>query len=258
MAIIPYFETIMTGLPLSGQAALVTGGARRIGAAIVRRLHASGAKVVIHYHQSHEKAVALAKELNQQRADSAFLVAADLQQRDLSVLMQQVLDCVDGLDIIVNNASLFYPTRLEWNEKAAQTLMQVNAFAPYQLSLLAKPVLEKHRGTIINLVDIHAEKPLRDYSLYSQSKAALRQQTLSLAKEFAPEIRVNAVAPGTILWPEEKAALTAEQKGALLKNVPLQRLGTAEDIAQAVLYLVTATYVTGIILPVEGGRLLVK
>lgn len=248
----------MTGLPLSGQTALVTGGARRIGAAIVRGLHAAGAKVVIHYHQSHAEAAALALELNQQRANSVLLVAADLQQTDLSTMMQQVLTYDKGLDILVNNASLFYPTHLEWNEKAAQMLMQVNAFAPYQLSLLAKSALEKRRGAIINLVDIHAEKPLRGYNLYSQSKAALRQQTVSLAKELAPHIRVNAVAPGAILWPEDKAALTAEQKAAMLKNIPLQRLGTAEEIAAAVLYLATATYVTGVILPVEGGRLLVK
>lgn len=248
----------MTEFPLSGQTVLVTGGARRIGAAIVRMLHAAGAKVVIHYHQSHAEASALAKELNQHRADSAFLVSADLLQKDLSAVMQQILAYDKGLDILVNNASLFYPTYLEWDVSAAQALMQVNAFAPYQLSLLAKAALEKRQGTIINLVDIHADKPLRDYGLYSQSKAALRQQTLSLAKELAPQIRVNAVAPGAILWPEDKAALTAEQKTALLKNLPLQRLGTAEDIAQAVLYLATASYVTGVILPVEGGRLLVK
>ncbi len=248
----------MTEFPLSGQTALVTGGARRIGAAIVRRLHVAGAKVVIHYHQSSTEALALAKELNQQRADSAFLVNADLLQTNLSAMMEEVLAYDKGLDILVNNASLFYPTHLEWDGSAAEALMQMNAFVPYQLSLLAKSALEKRKGTIINLVDIHAEKPLRDYSLYSQSKAALRQQTLSLAKELAPQIRVNAVAPGTILWPEDKAALTESQKAALLKEIPLQRLGTASVIAEAVLYLATATYVTGIILPVDGGRLLVK
>ncbi|MCD6046121.1 MAG: pteridine reductase [Gammaproteobacteria bacterium] len=248
----------MTEFPLAGQTALVTGGARRIGAAIVRRLHAAGAKVIIHYHQSHREAVALALELNQQRADSAFLVSANLLQTDLSVMMQQVLAYDKGLDILVNNASLFYPTYLEWDVGAVQALMQVNAFAPYQLALLAKAALEKRQGAIINLVDIHAEKPLRDYSVYSQSKAALRQQTMSLAKELAPQIRVNAIAPGAILWPEDKAALTEAQKEALLTMIPLQRLGRAEDIAQAVLYLATAVYVTGVILPVEGGRLLVK
>lgn len=248
----------MTELPLSGQTALVTGGARRIGAAIVQSLHAAGAKVVIHYHQSHAEAIDLALKLNQQRANSAFLVQADLLQSDLSVLMQQVFSYDQGLDILVNNASLFYPTYLEWDKAAAETLMYINAFVPYQLSLLAKIVLEKRQGSIINLVDIHAEKPLCDYNLYSQSKAALRQQTLSLAKELAPHIRVNAVAPGTILWPEGEAALTEAQKEAVLKNIPLQRLGTATDIAAAVLYLATASYVTGTILPVEGGRLLVK
>jgi pteridine reductase len=248
----------MIEFPLLGQTALVTGGARRIGAAIVRKLHAAGATVVIHYHQSHAEAAALALELNLQRTDSAFLVNADLLQANLSTMMEQVLAYDKGLNILVNNASLFYPTYLEWDVKAAEVLMQIHAFVPYQLSLLAKAALEKRQGTIINLVDIHAEKPLCDYSLYSQSKAALRQQTLSLAKELAPYIRVNAVAPGTILWPEDKAALNEEQKTALLKNIPLQRLGTAEEIAEAVLYLVTASYVTGVILPVEGGRLLVK
>ncbi len=248
----------MTKLPLSGQTALVTGGARRIGAAIVRALHTAGAKVIIHYHHSHEQATALATQLNEERAYSAFLVSADLQRGDLSAMMQQVLSYDNGLDILINNASLFYPTYLDWNETAAQAFMQVNAFAPYQLSLLAKVALEKRQGTIVNLVDIHAEKPLRDYGLYSQSKAALRQQTLSLAKEFAPHIRVNAVAPGAILWPEDKAVLTEDQKAVLLKNIPSERLGTAEEIAEAVLYLASAGYVTGVILPVEGGRLLGK
>lgn len=248
----------MTEFPLTGQIALVTGGARRIGAAIARRLHAAGAKVVIHHHRSTAEAAALALELNQQRADSAFLVCADLLQADLSAMMQQVFAYDKGLDILVNNASLFYPTHLEWDAHAAKTLMQIHAFVPYQLSLLAKSTLEKRQGAIINIVDIHAEKPLRDYSLYSQSKAALRQQTLSLANELAPHIRVNAVAPGTILWPEGKGTFTQAQKEAVLKGIPLQRLGTAEDIANAVLYLATASYVTGVILPVDGGRLLVK
>lgn len=244
--------------PLRAKTALITGSARRIGATIARTLHAQGATVMIHYHQSQAEAKALAQTLNAQRADSAFLVKADLMQADLSPLMQQVLAYDKGLDILVNNASLFYPTHLQWDAAAAEALMQVNAFAPYQLSLLAKPVLEQRQGVIINLVDIHADQPLRDYGLYSQSKAALRQQTLSLAKELAPQIRVNAVAPGAILWPEDKAALSEAQKAALLKDIPLQRLGTPADIADAVLYLATAPYVTGVILPVEGGRLLKK
>ncbi len=244
---------------LSGKTALITGSARRIGAAIARRLHGAGATVILHYHRSQEEAEKLAKDLNQQRPKSAFLVAFDLMQSDLSSLMQAVLAHDKGLDMLVNNASVFYPTYLEWNAQAkAQALMQINAFAPYQLSLLARPVLEPCQGNIINLVDIHATQPLRDYCLYSQSKAALRQQTLSLAKEFAPHVRVNAVAPGAILWPEKEAALNEAQKQALLNHIPLQRLGRAEDIAEAVLYLATAPYVTGVILPVDGGRLLQK
>lgn len=243
---------------LAGKTALITGGARRIGAAITRTLHARGATVIIHYHQSQTEAEALAQTCNAQRAESAFLVKVDLMQTDLSPMMQQVLAYNKGLDILVNNASLFYPTYLQWDETSAQTFMQVNAFAPYQLSLLARSALEKRQGTIINLVDIHADNPLRDYCLYNQSKAALRQQTFNLAKELAPQIRVNAVAPGAILWPEGEAALNESQRAVLLKDIPLQGLGTPQDIAEAVLYLATAPYVTGVILPVEGGRLLKK
>lgn len=243
---------------LAGKTALITGSARRIGAAVASALHAKGATVIIHYHQSKIEAEALAQTLNAQRKDSAFLVRADLIQADLSPMMQQVLAHNKGLDILVNNASLFYPTYLQWDAVSAHTLMQVNAFAPYQLSLLARTTLEKRQGVIINLVDTHADNPLRDYGLYSQSKAALRQQTLSLAKELAPHIRVNAVAPGAILWPEAKAALEETQKKAVLKGIPLQGLGTPEDIAEAVLYLATASYVTGVILPVDGGRMLKK
>lgn len=244
---------------LSGKTALITGSARRIGAAIARSLHAAGATVILHYHQSEEEAKKLAKDLNQQRPHSAFLEAFDLMRPDLSPLMQAVLAYGKGLDILVNNASVFYPTYLEWDaHEKAQALMQANAFAPYQLSLLARPMLEQSQGNIINLVDIHSAQPLRDYCLYSQSKAALRQQTLSLAKELAPHVRVNAVAPGAILWPEKEAALNEAQKQALLSHIPLQRLGKPEDIAEAVLYLATAPYVTGVILPVDGGRLLNK
>ncbi len=244
---------------LSDKTVLVTGGARRIGAVIVQVLHQAGANVIIHYNQSKQEALQLKEVLNNKRADSAYVIQADLSKDSLSNLMQQAIAWKGKLHGLVNNASLFYPTELQISaESEWQELMHVNAFVPYQLSLLAKDTLMQSQGAIINIVDIHAEKPLRDYSLYCQSKAALRQQTLSLAKELAPNIRVNAVAPGAILWPEDKAELSLTQKESLLANIPLQRMGTPEEIAEAVLYLATASYVTGVILPVEGGRLLTK
>ncbi len=244
---------------LKGRKALVTGGSQRIGEAIVRALHRVGATIIIHYHQSQSAAQSLAAELNAERADSAFTVSADLGQDDLSLFLKTVLEKADGLDLLVNNASIFFPTHLDpKGQEAWQKLMQINAFAPYQLSLLAAEALAKNQGAIVNIVDIHAEKPLKHYGAYSQSKAALRQQTLSLALELAPAVRVNAVAPGAILWPQNKASLSEDSKAQILEHIALKRAGTAEDIAEAVLYLALAQYVTGIILPVDGGRLLAK
>lgn len=242
---------------LKGRTALVTGGGKRIGAAIVRALHQAGSCVLIHYHRSLVQAQHLAAELNALRADSAFLVSADLEKSDLSLFMKSVLDLGRGLDLLVNNASLFFPTYLDRNaQEAWQALMQVNAFAPYQLSLLAAEALASNRGSIVNIVDIYAEKPLKGYSLYTQSKAALRLQTLSLARELAPNIRVNGVAPGAIIWPENPTLLSDSAKAKIIGSIPLERIGTSEDVAQAVLYLAIAEYVTGTIIPVEGGRLL--
>ena len=240
---------------LNGKTALVTGSARRIGAEIVRTLHAEGARVAIHYRSSAADAKALADDLNAVRNDSAAAFAADLlDTAALPELANAVHDWSGRLDILVNNASTFYPTPLgtisedQWND-----LIGSNLKAPLFLSQACLPALREARGVIINLVDIHARNPLRDHHVYSPAKAALGMLTRALAKDLGPEVRVNGVSPGAILWPSE--GMTDEVKGKILKQVPLGRPGGPKDIAGCVLYLVRdGSYVNGQIIAVDGGR----
>lgn len=241
-----------------GRVALVTGAARRIGAAIARALHADGYDLVLHHHASAADAAALAAELQAVRPGSVLPLAADLADLPaLPALVEATLARYGRLDALVNNASAFFPTPLPTATLAqAQALFAVNALAPWQLAQAAAPHLAAARGAIVNLTDIHAERPLREHALYGASKAALVYLTQALALELAPHVRVNAIAPGAILWPEGGKSETA--RDAILARVPLARTGTPAEIAAAVRWLLRdATYTTGEVLRLDGGRSLV-
>lgn len=234
---------------------LVTGAARRIGAAIVTRLHANGARVAIHYRGSDDEARRLAASLNEQRPDSADTFQADLLQgEDIGSLVENVIAWGGRLDALVNNASTFYPTPVGTiTEKEWDDLVGSNFKAPLFLSQAAAPHLRKTGGGIVNIVDIHAQRPLRDHPVYGPAKAALAMLTRSLAKDLAPDIRVNGVSPGAILWPEDGMSESNQQ--TILRQVPLKRAGDPDDIAGCVLFLLRdAPYVTGQIIAVDGGR----
>lgn len=237
--------------------ALITGGSRRIGAAIARQLHAAGMKLALHYRHSEIAAHALQAELNNQRPQSVLLLQADLRHpAKLTSIVQKTIEHYGRLDVLVNNASAFYPTSIgNVEEKNWDDLLDTNLKAPFFLSQAVQPYLEKNQGCIINLVDIHAERPLKWHSIYSISKAGLVMLTKALAREFGPNIRVNAVAPGAILWPETD--LDEVSKKRILSNVALKRHGEPDDIAKTVLFLVRdADYITGQVLAVDGGRML--
>lgn len=240
---------------LNGRWALITGAAIRIGACIARTLHAAGANVALHYRSSAAPAEALAGELNKQRANSAIIVRADLlETASLPDLVGQVINHAGRLDILINNASSFYPTPVgeitpgDWDD-----LMGTNLKAPLFLAQAATPHLRTTRGSIVNIVDIHATRPLRHHTVYGPAKAGLAMLTRTLARDLAPEVRVNGVSPGAIIWPESGMSEAAKQ--SVLKQVPLGRVGDAQDIADCILYLVRdAEYVTGQIIAVDGGR----
>ena len=240
---------------LNNKVALVTGSAKRIGAEIVRTLHAHGARVAIHYRGSADDARALADELNTERDKSASVFQADLLDTpSLPALADAVLDWSGRLDILVNNASSFYPTPIgEITESAWDDLVGSNLKGPLFLSQACLPALKAARGVIINLVDIHGQRPLRNHHVYSPAKAGLAMLTRALAKDLGPEIRVNGVSPGAILWPSD--GMTTDVKQAILDQIPLDRAGSPADIAGCVLYLVRdASYVSGQIIAVDGGR----
>ena len=240
---------------LQGKFALITGAARRIGAATAEVLHSHGVDVAIHYRGSEADAAALSAKLNQRRADSAHIFYGDLAaDGEPASLVEDVLRWSDRLDILVNNASSFYPTPLgtitedQWLE-----LVGSNLKAPLFLSQAAMPHLKSSRGVIVNIIDIHAKRPLRDHAVYGSAKAGLAMLTRSLAKDLAPDIRVNGVAPGAIAWPEND--MTDAVKKNIVEQIPLGRSGDPADIANAVLFLVRdATYSTGQIIAIDGGR----
>lgn len=240
---------------LDNHVALITGAARRIGAAIARTLHAQGADVAIHYRGSEAAANAVAADLNAMRADSAATFAADLNDlASLNHLLDDVRAWRSRLDILVNNASRFYPTPVgDITEDQWDDLIGANLKAPLFLSQAALPALREASGVIINIVDVHSQRPLRNHPVYGPAKAGLAMLTRSLAKDLAPEVRVNGVSPGAILWPEN--GMSSATKDAILDQVPLGRPGTPEDIANAVLFLAKdADYVTGQIIAIDGGR----
>lgn len=237
---------------------LVTGAARRIGAAIARRLHADGYTLALHYRGSHDEMQALAAELQAQRGDSVLTLQADLAEFDrLPELIAQTVGRYGRLDALVNNASNFFPTPIGKATPAHwDALMAVNARAPLFLSQAAAPHLRKAGGAIVNLTDIHVEQPLHDHAVYGMAKAALAHMTRALALDLAPDVRVNAVAPGAILWPEDNDCSDTSKAG-MLARTPLARTGTPEEIAETVRWLLRdATYMTGQVLRVDGGRTL--
>ncbi len=267
-----------TETPLAAEeapVALITGAGRRIGAAIARHLHAHGYRLLLHYRQSAEECLALAEELNGQRPDTALCLQADLANDEaLATFADATLTAFGRLDVLINNASSFYPTPIgqatlaQWDD-----LMSSNAKAPFFLSQALKDVLKQQRGAIINIADIHARQPLREYTIYCMAKAANVMLTQSLAKELAPEVRVNGVAPGAILWPEkqgpdkqgpghgsddhgasQEAGLDEAGKASILGKIPLSRAGQPKHIAETVLFLIRNDYITGQIVPVDGGR----
>ncbi len=240
---------------LDGKRALITGAARRIGAVITERLHAAGAKVAIHYRSSDADAKELCNRLNDARPDSAEIFAAELNDTaGLAKLAEDVADWAGGLDILINNASSFYPTPIDSvTESQFNDLIGSNLKAPLFLSQAAWPYLKSSRGVIINLLDIHSRRPLKNHPVYASAKAGLSMLTLALARDLAPEVRVNGIAPGAILWPEE--GITESVKENILNQVPLKRPGDPGDVADCVVYLVrNAAYVTGQIIAVDGGR----
>jgi pteridine reductase len=240
---------------LTGKTGLVTGGARRVGAAITRRLHAAGANVLVHYRDSDTDAAKLVAELNGVRSKSAATVKAELLAPIAPrALVSAALESFGRLDILVNNASSFFPVALGAIEASHwEELMGSNLRAPLFIAQEAAAELAQREGAIVNIVDIHAERPLKGYPVYSIAKAGLAALTRSLAVELAPKVRVNGVAPGAIAWPEDGQFEPAERE-RVIATTPLGRTGTPEDIAQAVHFLVCAPYVTGQILAVDGGR----
>ncbi len=235
--------------------ALVTGAARRIGACIATSLHQRGCNVFLHYHSSSESVTELAERLNTLRPESAFTVQADLgKDEDIQRLAAEVRAGFGSLDLLVNNASRFFPTAIgttttaQWDE-----LMDSNLRGPYFLTQALLTELATAGGSVVNLLDVHAVKPMHGHAVYCMAKAGLQMMTLAMAKDLGPQVRVNGVAPGAILWPEDDCSTEDQQK--ILKKTVMGRAGNPEDIASAVVYLgLDAPYVTGQVLAVDGGR----
>lgn len=234
--------------------ALITGSADRIGAEIVKTLHSNNFKVIIHCNQSKVKAQILSDELNSLKGNSAQIIIGDLNNIEV---INSINEEVSSLDLLVNNASVFYPNSIEssniddWNN-----ILNINLRAPFLLSQGLSNKLAKNSGSIINIIDIHADRPLKKHAIYNISKAGLKMLTQTLAKELAPKVRVNGVSPGSILWPQENAQLSDDEKSSMLGKIVLKRQGSPKDIADAVLFLAMANYITGQIINVDGGRTL--
>jgi pteridine reductase len=249
--------TVQSNSHVQERSILITGGAKRIGAVITRTLHAAGARVIVHCNRSRAEAEDLAAELNGVRAKSAAVVQGDLLALNaLKGLVVQAASMFGTLDGLVNNASTFYATPIgsisedHWNE-----LIGANLQAPLFLAQAAAPYLRQNRGAIVNIVDIHAERPLKDFAVYSIAKAGLAGLTRSLAIELGPDIRVNGVSPGAIMWPDNADHFKPDEQQRIVDQTPLRRVGSPQDVAGAVKFLMfDAPFVTGQILAVDGGR----
>jgi pteridine reductase len=240
---------------LTGKTALITGAARRVGAEIARTLHGAGASVVLHFRSSTEEATHLANELTGLRPASAALIAHDLLDvARLPALVEHALRAFGRLDVLVNNASTFYPTPVgEITQRSFDDLIGTNLRAPLFLAQASAPALRESRGLILNLADIHGTRPLKRHPVYSIAKAGLIMLTRSLARELGPHVRVNAIAPGPVMWPE--GGLDEAMQEEIIARTALKRPGSAQDVARAALFFACdAPYVTGQVLAVDGGR----
>ena len=253
-------STLTKPIALQPPVMLVTGSAKRIGAAIIESAHAAGYRVIIHAHHNQDSAYVLADRLNDQRVNSAQVIIKDLAVVNEPVALKHfarmIINCFGRLDVLVHNASRFYPTPFgniidtQWDE-----LFLTNAKAPLLLSQALLPTLQDSQGCIISLLDIHADdKPFERYTVYNMAKAAHKMMVQSLALELAPHVRVNGIAPGVNVLPEGDQALDAAEQQRIIQSIPMQRIGTPNDIAQAALYLAQANYVTGHIIHIDGGR----
>jgi pteridine reductase len=237
--------------------ALITGGARRVGAAISRLLHRGGMDLMVHYRSSAEQARALQADLNAVRADSVALLQADLlNAASLPAMVNETLQRFGRLDVLINNASSFFPTVVgEINEREWDDLMGTNLKTPLFLSQAAAPHLRRNHGCIVNIIDIHADRPMRNYVVYSVAKGGLLALTRSLAAELGPEVRVNGVSPGAIIWPEDERWSDELARQRIVQTTLLKRIGDPDDIARTVGFLVfEAPYITGQVIAVDGGR----
>jgi pteridine reductase len=237
-----------------GKVALITGGAKRVGASIACVLHARGMRVIIHYHHSEHEAKQLCERLNQDRPESAVCIQANLQHSAyIPELITLAIQTWGRLDVLINNAAVFQPSPLEsLNPEKWSNTLNSNLTAPLFLSIEAAPYLKKTQGCIVNMVDIRANQPLKGYAHYCISKAGLVMATKSLALEWAPDIRVNAIAPGVALWSDAESEMMQKK---IINRTPLKRAGTPEDIAKGVCFLIEdASYMTGQVLTIDGGR----
>lgn len=242
----------------NNEVVLITGAAKRIGATMARRFHAAGARVVVHYHSSADAALELAAELQKNRPDSVKTVSAQLgDQHSAQAVIAEAISGWGRLDMLINNASRFYPTPLaSVTEQQVADLLGSNFKAPLFLSQAALPQLREHQGCIVNMVDVHASGALSNHCVYAPAKAAVQMLTRILARDLAPEVRVNGISPGSILWPEGDASLDESQQQQVIEGIPMQRNGTPDDIADMALFLCSpaAAYVTGQVIAVDGGR----
>ena len=242
----------------NNEVVLITGAAKRIGATMARRFHAAGARVVVHYHSSADAALELAAELQKNRPDSVKTVSAQLgDQNSAQAVIAEAISGWGRLDMLINNASRFYSTPLaSVTEQQVTDLLGSNFKAPLFLSQAALPQLREHQGCIVNMVDVHASGALSNHCVYGPAKAAVQMLTRILARDLAPEVRVNGISPGSILWPEGDASLDESQQKQVIEGIPMQRNGTPDDIADMALFLCSpaAAYVTGQVIAVDGGR----
>ncbi|MBT3440371.1 MAG: pteridine reductase [Gammaproteobacteria bacterium] len=234
--------------------ALITGGAARIGAQIAKTLHKNNFNIIIHCNQSKDKAQLLCDELNLLKEKSAKVLVGNLNNIDS---INTIVETIESIDLLVNNASVFYPLSVDESDSENwDNILDVNLKAPFFLSKGLSQKLKSREGSIINIIDIHADRPLKKHSVYNISKAGLKMLTLTLAKELAPSVRVNGVSPGSILWPQEGAEISESDKSIMLERIALKRQGSPQDIADTVLFLANSNYLTGQIINVDGGRTL--
>ena len=234
--------------------ALVTGGAARIGAQIAKTLHDNNFKIIIHCNESLEKAEILSEKLNSKRKNTVEVVSGNLNSIDS---IKSIVDSIDSLDLLVNNASVFYPKSVKDSDiKVWDEVLNVNLRAPFFLSRGLSEKLSTTSGSIINIIDIHSERPLKNHAVYNISKDGLKMMTQTLAKELAPSVRVNGVSPGSILWPEASAEISDLEKKLMLERIALNKQGSPQDIADTVLFLANSEYITGQIINIDGGRTL--